>query len=86
MAKKWNPQADQPSKLYTREEGEELNRLMKTVINDWGKLDWFYGLYKKYVDASAPRPIGGCGNCALSIETYFNRLRGWYLENSDKFA
>lgn len=71
---------------YTKQDAEELDKLMHTVINDWSKLEWFYGLYKKYIDANAQRPNSGCGNCALSIETYFNTLREWYLQNGNLFG
>ena len=80
-AQEYNPEA-----IYTSEERQELETLMRTVINDWGKLEHFYTLYKKYVDPSAPRPVGGCGNCALSIETYFTRFREWFLENHYLFS
>lgn len=83
------PVVEQPitsTALYSAEDREELDKLMKTVINDYGKLEIFYNAYKKYVDASAPRPIAGCGNCALSIETYFTNLRDWYVKNGELFA
>jgi len=71
---------------WTADDRLELDRLMKTVINDWEKLEWLWRLYKKYIDASAPMPIAGCGTCALSIETYFNNLREWFVKNGDKFS
>ena len=70
---------------YSAEEREELDRLMKTVINDYGKLDWFYELYKKYVDPNAPRPSPDCGVCGRGIETYFNTFRDWFLKNANLF-
>ena len=70
---------------YSREEREELDRLMITVINDYGKLDWFYDLYKKYVDGGARRPEPGCGTCGASIETYFSTFREWYVQNGNLF-
>lgn len=71
---------------YTTAEYEELDRLMKTAITDYAKLDWFYSLYKKYIDANAPRPSSNCGNCALSIETYFNTFREWFVNNGNLFG
>lgn len=88
LSKKFSP-VEQPilsTAIYSAEDREELEKLMRTVINDYAKLEVFYNAYRKYVDASAPRPTPNCGNCALSIETYFTNLREWFIKNHDLFA
>lgn len=71
--------------IYSKEEADEMDRLMHTVINDYSKLDWFYSLYQKYMKDGMPRPIPNCGTCPSSIGVYFDRLRVWWSNNRGLF-
>ena len=69
---------------YPIEDAQKMSELWKKIITQ-DDVSLIYELFKKYVDATAPYPITGCGGCELSASRYYERLRDWHLENAHLF-